>query len=111
MILVRRDSALGSHSFLRRRRRQQRRAQSEAGMEFKLDSLSWEPAYKVTTGAIMPRPIEWNSRVDEAGRSNLAPFSYFNAASSEPPHVLFCPTVWSTDEAHKDTLGNAKSTG
>lgn len=40
---------------------------------------------------VMPRPIGWISTVDGTGRPNLAPYSYFNAVSSEPPYVMFAP--------------------
>ncbi len=40
---------------------------------------------------VMPRPIGWISTIDGAGRANLAPYSYFNAVSSEPPYVMFAP--------------------
>jgi flavin reductase (DIM6/NTAB) family NADH-FMN oxidoreductase RutF len=40
---------------------------------------------------VMPRPIGWISTVDGKGRANLAPYSYFNAVSSEPPYVMFAP--------------------
>ena len=38
---------------------------------------------------VMPRPIAWISTVNAAGVPNLAPYSYFNAMSSEPPYVVF----------------------
>ncbi len=40
---------------------------------------------------VMPRPIGWISTIDAAGRTNLAPYSYFNAVSSDPPYVMFAP--------------------
>jgi len=40
---------------------------------------------------VMPRPIGWISTVDAQGRANLAPYSYFNAVSAEPPYVMFAP--------------------
>ena len=30
---------------------------------------------------VAPRPIGWISTIDSTGRTNLAPFSYFNAIS------------------------------
>jgi flavin reductase (DIM6/NTAB) family NADH-FMN oxidoreductase RutF len=35
-------------------------------------------------GAIGPRPIAFASTLDEQGRSNLAPYSFFNVFSSNP---------------------------
>ena len=42
-------------------------------------------------GAIAPRPIAFVSTVDAQGRVNLAPFSYFNVFSANPPLVVFSP--------------------
>lgn len=42
---------------------------------------------------IMPRPIAWISTVNAAGVANLAPYSYFNAMSAEPPYVVFGPNA------------------
>ena len=59
----------------------------------------------------MPRAIGWVSTVDETGEPNLAPFSFFTAAGANPPHVLFCPMIRSTDGQQKDTLHNVRATG
>ena len=45
--------------------------------------------YKLLTGLVIPRPIGWIGTKAGNGRLNLAPFSFFNAVSSEPPMVLF----------------------
>jgi flavin reductase (DIM6/NTAB) family NADH-FMN oxidoreductase RutF len=54
---------------------------------------------------VMPRPIAWVSTVDAAGRANLAPFSYFNGVSSDPPYVMFAPNAAGLGTA-KDTYRN-----
>jgi|ERR1700722_10227175 len=41
--------------------------------------------------AIAPRPIGLVSTIDKDGNPNLAPFSYFNLFSSNPPIVIFSP--------------------
>ena len=54
---------------------------------------------------VMPRPIAWISTLDANGVANLAPYSYFNAVSAEPPYVMFAvnaPAPGST----KDTCRN-----
>ena len=43
-------------------------------------------------GGIAPRPIAFASTVDGQGRVNLAPFSYFNVFSANPPMVIFSPS-------------------
>lgn len=65
-------------------------------------------AYRVLTGAIIPRPIGFISSISTAGDVNLAPFSFFNAVCAEPPMVMFATT--NRDPA-KDTLVNVTETG
>ena len=56
--------------------------------------------------AIAPRPIGWVSTVDKEGRPNLAPFSFFNLFSSNPPIVVFSPARRVKDNTTKHTLEN-----
>jgi flavin reductase (DIM6/NTAB) family NADH-FMN oxidoreductase RutF len=67
--------------------------------------------YKLLTGSIVPRAIAWVSSVSEDGTYNLAPFSFFTAASANPPLVLFCPGIRETDSGRKDTYHNVRTTG
>lgn len=80
-------------------------------MEISPQSLPWNSVYKLLIGSIVPRPIGWVSTLDPDGQPNLAPFSFFNAVCSNPPTLLFCPTVRGTDSAQKDTLNNVRRTG
>ncbi len=80
-------------------------------MEFPDGALAWQSVYKLMTGAIVPRPIGWISTVDSDGIANLAPYSFFNAVCSNPPYLLFCPAIRSSDGNHKDTLNNVVATG
>jgi flavin reductase (DIM6/NTAB) family NADH-FMN oxidoreductase RutF len=83
--------------------------------------LSIDPAehhhrqiYKLMIGIIVPRPIALVSTVDRAGMRNLAPFSFFSGVGSNPPTVLFCPTLRAAEEMQdgkKDTLRNVEETG
>lgn len=61
-------------------------------------------------GTITPRPIAFVSTVDEKGNKNLAPFSYFNAISSNPPILVFSVNR-KPDGTKKDTLINIEKTG
>jgi len=79
-------------------------------MEIETGQIAWQSMYKLMIGSIVPRPIGWISTVDIAGTPNLAPYSFFNAICSNPPHVMFCASVRS-DETHKDTLHNVRATG
>lgn len=54
---------------------------------------------------VCPRPIGWVSTIAANGKVNLAPFSYFNAVSADPPYVMFAPNSASI-EAEKDTYRN-----
>jgi flavin reductase (DIM6/NTAB) family NADH-FMN oxidoreductase RutF len=49
--------------------------------------LTFEAAYRLLVGCVVPRPIAWISTLSEHGRPNLAPFSCFTFVSSRPPMV------------------------
>jgi flavin reductase (DIM6/NTAB) family NADH-FMN oxidoreductase RutF len=61
---------------------------------------------KYLQNAIAPRPICFASTVDKEGRPNLAPFSFFNLFSSNPPIAVFSPAYSGRTGASKDTLNN-----
>ena len=58
-------------------------------------------------GAIGPRPIAFASTIDDEGRPNLAPYSFFNVFSSNPPILIFSPARRGRDNTTKHTLENA----
>jgi flavin reductase (DIM6/NTAB) family NADH-FMN oxidoreductase RutF len=60
---------------------------------------------------IAPRPIAFVSSIDEEGRPNLAPYSFFNAFSSNPPILVFSSNRKASDNTTKDTLHNVKVNG
>lgn len=64
--------------------------------------------YQYLTGTICPRPIALVSSVDKEGQVNLAPFSYFNVFSSNPPILIFSPCVSSATGKAKDTFYNCE---
>ena len=59
-------------------------------------------------GSVSPRPIAFVSTIDEDGNHNLAPYSFFNAFSSNPPIVVFSSNRKVSDNTTKDTLHNIK---
>jgi flavin reductase (DIM6/NTAB) family NADH-FMN oxidoreductase RutF len=61
-------------------------------------------------GGIAPRPIAFVSTIDEEGRPNLAPYSFFNAFSSNPPILVFSSNRRVKDNTTKDTLSNVLAT-
>lgn len=68
-------------------------------------SLSARDAYGWMVGTILPRPIAWVSTISGAGVTNLAPFSFFQGISSNPPTLMFVP-VNLRDGTKKDTVRN-----
>ena len=68
-------------------------------------ALSARDAYQWMIGTILPRPIAWVSTVAPDGRSNLAPFSFFQGVTANPPTLMFVP-VNNRDGAKKDTVRN-----
>lgn len=59
-------------------------------------------------GAVGPRPICFASTIDENGKPNLAPFSFFNVFSSNPPVAVFSPAISGRSGATKHTHNNVK---
>ncbi len=61
---------------------------------------------------IVPRPIGWISTIDENGVANLAPYSFFNAVSSDPPMLYFSSGgEHEQDGGEKDSLRNIRQNG
>lgn len=58
--------------------------------------------------AIAPRPICFASTIDAAGNVNLAPFSFFNMFSSNPPIVIFSPARRVRNNTTKHSLQNVE---
>lgn len=54
---------------------------------------------------IGPRPIGWISTCDKQGRTNLAPYSFFNIFNYSPPILVF------SSVGKKDSVTNAIETG
>ena len=61
-------------------------------------------------GAVGPRPIAFASTLDETGRPNLSPFSFFNVFSANPPVLIFSPARRVRDNTTKHTLENVLET-
>lgn len=51
------------------------------------EELSKLEAYRLMTSVIVPRPVAWVGTQSAEGESNLAPFSFFNGVSTQPPIV------------------------
>ncbi len=74
-------------------------------MDFDPASLPVADRYKILIGTIVPRPIAFVSTISPDGRTNLAPFSFFNGVCATPMTLLFCPSN-KPDGSEKDTLRN-----
>src|SRR5690554_4482516 len=59
-------------------------------------------------GAVSPRPIAFASTIDSDGHVNLAPFSFFNVFSANPPILVFSPARRGRDNTTKHTFENLK---
>jgi flavin reductase (DIM6/NTAB) family NADH-FMN oxidoreductase RutF len=91
-----------------------RNAPDDAIVSFNPADYEPRQVYKLMTGIIVPRPVALVSTVDRNGMHNLAPFSFFTGVGSNPPTVLFCPSVRARGAAadiRKDTLRNVEETG
>ncbi len=67
--------------------------------------------HQFIVGAIAPRPIAFASTIDENGVPNLAPYSFFNAFSSNPPILVFSSNRRVQGNTTKDTLHNVEKNG
>lgn len=79
--------------------------------------LSIDPAsiptaqlHQYLVSAVAPRPIAFVSTVDAEGIPNLAPYSFFNVFSSNPPICVFSSNRREVNNTTKDTLHNILAT-
>ena len=71
---------------------------------------NFEGFNRVFTGVIVPRPIAFVSSMSADGYVNLAPYSFFNAVSYDPPTIVFSSSRH-VGNKQKDTLANIEETG
>jgi flavin reductase (DIM6/NTAB) family NADH-FMN oxidoreductase RutF len=62
--------------------------------------------YKLLIGSVVPRPIAFVSTINTEGAFNVAPFSFFTVASSNPPVLVFTVGNRARPDPRKDTLRN-----
>lgn len=70
--------------------------------------LTVPKVHQYLLGAIGPRPIAFASTIDAEGNHNLAPFSFFNVFSANPPIMIFSPARAGRTNTTKDTYNNVK---
>ncbi|TAY88969.1 flavin reductase family protein [Rhizobium leguminosarum] len=78
-------------------------------VSFDFKQLTERERYKLMIGTIIPRPIALVTTVDENGRVNAAPFSFFNCLSADPP-ILAIGVENNADMSFKDTGHNIRMT-
>lgn len=79
-------------------------------MQFTPESIPAHFRYNLAIGTVVPRPIAVVGTRSTDGRANLAPFSCFMYAGTEPFTLVVCVANPGPSAAHpeKDTLRNAK---
>lgn len=79
-------------------------------MEFDFTRLAASDRYRLLASFVAPRPIALVTTVDEAGRDNAAPMSFFNVFSQDPPIVILGMQT-RPDGTEKDTVLNIRRSG
>lgn len=80
-------------------------------MYYETDKNDHGLPYNPLKACVVPRPIGWLTTISAAGVVNLAPFSFFNLLSYDPPFVLFSAGVHEQDGGQKDSVRNVEATG
>ncbi len=73
-------------------------------------TISTSDLHQYLLGAVAPRPICFASTIDLEGNPNLAPYSFFNVFSSNPPIAVFSSNRRVGNNTTKDTLANVIAT-
>ncbi|SRR5579862_1039257 len=71
-----------------------------------LDKMSVSERQDILQHVIAPRPIALVSTIDKNNNPNLAPFSFFNLFSTDPPIVIFSPCRRVRDGSTKHSYEN-----
>lgn len=77
-------------------------------MRLDFTSLPPRDAYSWMISTILPRPIAWVSTISADGKTNLAPFSFFQGVCANPPTLMFVP-VNARNGVKKDTTRNIEA--
>jgi len=80
-------------------------------MYYETDKNNHGLRYNPLKACVVPRPIGWLTTINGEGVVNLAPFSFFNLLSYDPPFVLFSAGSHEEDGGKKDTVVNVEATG
>ncbi len=77
---------------------------------FDLNGISRSDGYKQLASTILLRLIAWIITLFEHGATNVAPFSFFNVISADPPLIVVGFSA-APDREGKDTLANIRRSG
>jgi flavin reductase (DIM6/NTAB) family NADH-FMN oxidoreductase RutF len=80
-------------------------------MYYETDKNNHGLPYNPLKACVVPRPIGWLTTMSAAGVINLAPFSFFNILSYDPPFVMFSAGSHEQDGGKKDSVINVEATG
>ena len=78
-------------------------------MEFNIQALPVRDRHKLLSAVVLPRPIAWVTTLDDQGRVNAAPFSFFNLMGSDPAIVVL--GIGRGPSGLKDTALNIQTSG
>lgn len=77
-------------------------------MQLDFSALDARTAYQWMISTILPRPIAWVSTISADGKTNLAPYSFFQGITANPPTLMFVP-VNNRQGQKKDTVRNIEA--
>src|SRR5690242_4474297 len=77
-------------------------------MELNLEKEFADRAYPILASLVTPRPIALVTTINDDGKVNAAPFSFFNLMGAQPPICAFAPGD-REDGTPKDTALNVRS--
>ncbi len=78
-------------------------------VDVKGGTWDWISVYRLCISFINPRPIALVSTISADGKTNLAPFSFYQMVCANPPVVIVCTGV-RRDGRPKDTFRNIEAT-
>jgi flavin reductase (DIM6/NTAB) family NADH-FMN oxidoreductase RutF len=78
-------------------------------MNVLVSQLSHREIYGILLNTVAPRPIAWVSSLGASGQPNLAPFSFFNCVSVDPPMLAFSPGLHPRKDAEPYPHGEPKT--
>lgn len=76
-------------------------------MDISVEDRTPKELYKLLSGIVVPRPIALVSTKNKNNIPNVAPYSFFNVVTNDPPIVMF--SIGERRKNQKDTLNNIEA--